>query len=143
MRMIRMFVIAAIIGLGCPAFASAADTMGDMHGAFMKTQAVDGYQVIFHVMKAQAGQPMGGDHDFMVKVEKGGQVQTNLIVNSKIVYPDKSAASKMMMQMGDWYAAGYDMSQGGRYQLMVLFKTPDGNKHFGGVYYPGPVGQGR
>jgi hypothetical protein len=139
MKTIRMFVVAAIIGLGWPAFAGAADAMGDMHGALMKTQAIDGYVVSFHVMKAQAGQAMGSDHDFMVRIEKDGQVQTDLVVNSKLVCPDKSAASKMMMKMGDWYMAGYDMGQRGQYQLMVLFKTPDGSKHFGGVYYPAPA----
>ncbi|HXH64698.1 MAG TPA: hypothetical protein VNH42_04215, partial [Mariprofundaceae bacterium] len=109
------------------------------HDAFMQAQAVDGYMVTFHVMKAQPGQAMGGDHDFMVRIERDGQVQTDLVVNSKVVYPDKSAASKMMMKMGDWYMAGYDMAQRGQYQLMVLFRTPDGSKHFGGVYYPGPA----
>lgn len=116
---------------------------GGMKGMFLTRKQIDGYTVSFHVMKAQAGQAMGGDHDFMVRIEKDGQVQTDLVVNSKIVYPDSSAASKMMMRMGDWYATGYDMGQDGRYQLMVLFKTPDGTRHFGGVYYPDPDGQAR
>lgn len=112
-------------------------------GMFLTEKAIDGYTVSFHVMKAQAGQQMGGNHSFMIKVEKDGQVQQNLVANTKIVYPDKTAASKMMMKMGDWYMAGYDMDQNGQYQLMVLFKTPDGNKHFGGVYYTASDGQAR
>lgn len=41
----------------------------------------------------------------------------------------------MLMKMGDWHMAGYDLNAPGKYQLMVLFKTSDGQKHFGGVHY--------
>ena len=44
--------------------------------------------------------------------------------------------NQMMMKMGDWYMAGYDLGHNGQHQLMALFKTADGVKHFGGVYYP-------
>jgi len=108
-----------------------------MKGMFLTKKTIDGYTVSFHVMKPQTGQQTGGNRDFMVKIEKDGRVRKDLLVNSKIVSPDKASASKMMMKMGDWYMAGYDMHQHGRYQLMVLFKAPDGSKHFGGVVYPG------
>ena len=37
--------------------------------------------------------------------------------------------------MGDWYMTGYDLGEKGKHQLIVLFKTSDGKKHKGGVYY--------
>ena len=43
----------------------------------------------------------------------------------------------MMMKMGDWYMAGYNLGHAGNHQVMVLFKTSDGKKHFGGVLYNG------
>lgn len=44
---------------------------------------------------------------------------------------------KQAMKMGGWYMAGYDLGHAGEHQVMVLFKTADGAKHKGGIYYPG------
>ena len=104
-------------------------------GAFMMTKELDGYQVTFHVMKAPQGMQKGGSHHFMLKVEQDGKPETGLIVNSKVIHPGGQSESKMMMRMGDWYMASYDLGHPGKHQVMVLFKTPDGKKHFGGVYY--------
>lgn len=103
---------------------------------FLQTQDVDGYKVTFHVMKAQPGKEMGGSHDFMVKIEKGGRLVSDVQINSKAIHPDGRSESKMTMKMGDWYMAGYDLGHAGRHQLMILFKTPDGQKHTAGVFYP-------
>jgi len=81
----------------------------------------------------------GGTHNLMVKVEKDSKVLTNILVNSKVTHPNKESESKMMMKMGDWYMAGYDLEHKGPHQVMVLFKTQDGKKHFGGVTYPTQV----
>lgn len=104
---------------------------------FLQKKQIDGYTVSFHVMPANEGMRHGGSHNFMVKVEKGGQPADVVAVNSKVKHPSGQEESKMMMKMGDWFMAGYDLDEAGRYQLMVLFKTADGAKHFGGVYYPG------
>lgn len=108
----------------------------DMPGMLLVKKEIDGYTVSFHAMKAKPGKEMGGSHDFMIKVEKNGAVVTDLIANSKVVHPNGESESKMMMKMGDWYMAGYDLGHKGRHQLMALFKTTDGVKHFGGIYYP-------
>jgi len=107
--------------------------MGKM---FLVKKNIDGYDVSFHVMKAKPGKEMGGSHDFMIKVEKDGK-PVNVVVNTKVVHPNGKAESKKTMKMGDWMMAGYDMDHGGKHQMMILFKTPDGKKHKGGVYYPG------
>ena len=39
------------------------------------------------------------------------------------------------MKMGDWLMAGYGLGHKGKHQMMVLFKTKDGKKYKGGVYY--------
>lgn len=114
------------------------DMKNDMQGMFLTQKEIDGYTVSFHVMKAKAGKEMGGTHDFMIKVEKDVRALPGIVANSKVKHPDGHEESKMMMEMGDWRMAGYDLGHKGRYQLMVLFKTPDGKKHFGGVYYPSP-----
>ncbi|MDT8376762.1 MAG: hypothetical protein RQ867_08550 [Mariprofundaceae bacterium] len=107
-----------------------------MKGMFLVKKEIDGFIVSFHAMKAKEGMQHGGTHNFMVKVEKDGKALSGLMANSKVVHPDGAAESKMLMGMGDWYMAGYDLGHEGRHQLMVLFKAADGAKHFGGVWYP-------
>jgi hypothetical protein len=105
---------------------------GDM---FLVKKNIDGYQVSFHVMKARPGKEMGGSHDFMIKVEKAGMTLSSIAMNTKVIHPDGTAESKKVMKMGDWFMAGYDLGHKGKHQMMVLFKTKDGKKHMGGVYY--------
>jgi len=108
----------------------------DAEKAFFLKRHVDGYIVSFHVMKPTSAMQHGGDHNFMIKVEKDGVALSDLMVNSKVLHANDKSESKMMMKMGDWYMAGYDLDHGGKHQLMVLFKTADGAKHFGGVLFP-------
>lgn len=115
--------------------AQAMD-MTAMQGAFLQTKEIDGYTVSFHVMAAKEGMEHGGSHNFMIKIERDGRVITDAMANSKAIHPDGTSESKMMMKMGDWYMAGYDLGHEGRHQLLILFKTADGKKHFTGVYYP-------
>jgi len=107
-----------------------------MDSMFLKKRQIDGYDVSFHVMKPADGPSMGGSHHFMIKVERDGKPIEGVVMNSKVVYPDGKSESKKTMKMGGWYMAGYDMQDGRKHQLMILFKTPDGKKHKGGVYYP-------
>jgi len=72
----------------------------------------------------------------MIKIERDGKALTGLAVNSKVKHPNGTSESKMLTKMGDWYMAGYDLGHEGAHQLMILFKTPDGEKHFGGVFFP-------
>lgn len=119
--------------------AKHAQTQGDMTSMkdmFLVNKEIDGFTVSFHVIKAKAGLEHGGSHNLMVKVEKDGKALTSLTANSKVTHPNGKSESKMLMKMGDWYMAGYNLDHSGKHQLMVLFKTVDGTKHFGGVLYP-------
>jgi len=102
---------------------------------FLEKKEIDGYTVSFHVMAVKEGIQHGGSHNLMIKVEKDGTAIGDLTANSKVTHPNGKSESKMMMKMGDWYMAGYDLGHKGDHQLMVLFKTSDGVKHFGGVHY--------
>ena len=103
---------------------------------FLKKKEIDGYTVTFHVMKAKPGKEMGGTHDFMIKVEQDGKALSNIAMNTKVKHPSGKSETKKAMKMGDWMMAGYDLGHAGKHQLMILFKTADGKKHKGGVYYP-------
>jgi len=113
-----------------PAMSNMTDKM------FMSNSTVDGYDVSFHVMVSPDGQNKDGSHHFMIKVAKHGEAISSLRVNSKIIGPDGQSQSHPMMSMGDWFMAAYDMNGEGRYQLLVLFETPDKKIHKSGVYYP-------
>ncbi|MDX8380906.1 MAG: hypothetical protein R8M14_02200 [Ghiorsea sp.] len=110
---------------------------GDMgeHKMFLEKKNIDGYDVSFHVMPAKAGMKHGGSHNVMIKVEKDGSALQDVVINSKVFLPNKTSDSKMMMQMGDWYMAGYDLDAEGKNGIMILFKTSNGKKHKGSVYY--------
>lgn len=120
---------------------------GDMHknmqhdagmkkGTYLEKADIDGYTVSFHVMKAPEGMAHGGSYHLMIKIEKNGVISALQAVNSKVTHPNDKSESKMMMKMGDWYMAGYDLDHPGQHKIMVLFKTEDGKKHFIGVKYP-------
>ncbi len=113
--------------------------MGDDHmdKMFLKKKDIDGYTVTFHIMKAKPGKEMGGSHGFMIKVEKDGKVIKDIVMNTKVKHPNGSSETKKTMEMGDWMMAGYDLGHAGKHQMMILFKTADGKKHKGGVYYSG------
>jgi len=119
-----------------PCDMSSMKDMTGMKGMFLKKIMIDGYEVSFHVMKAPEGMAHGGSHHLMVKVEKSGDIIALQAVNSKITHPNSKSESKMMMKMGDWYMASYDLGHAGDHKIMILFKTNDGKKHFGGVTYP-------
>ncbi len=114
-------------------------TQHDDHGhdgMFLKKKEIDGYTVSFHVMEARKGMEHGGSHNLMIKIEQNGKALTDVKINSKVIHPDGKAETKPLMKMGDWYMNGYDLGHEGKHQLMILFKTKDGKKHKGGVYYP-------
>ncbi len=105
-------------------------------GMFLKKKEIDGYTVNFHVMPAKKGMEHGGSHNLMIKIEQNGKALTDVKINSKVIHPNGKAETKPLMKMGDWYMNGYDLGHDGKHQLMILFKTADGKKHKGGVYYP-------
>jgi hypothetical protein len=115
---------------------SGHDMQHSQQDMFLIKKEIDGYTVNFHVMEAQEGMRHGGTHNFMIKVEKGGKALQDVVINSKVIFPDGKDQSKALMRMGDWYMNGYDLGQKGQHQMMILFKTADGKKHKGGVYYP-------
>ena len=108
----------------------------DKGSMFLKQKTIDDYDVSFHVMNAKDGMKMGNEtYHLMIKVEEDGKELNNIKINSKVIHPSGKAQSKMLMKMGGWYMAGYDLGHQGKHELMILFKTADGKKHTGGVYF--------
>jgi len=70
-----------------------------------------------------------------VKIERNGKTISDVIINSKVFFPNKTSDSKMMIKMNGWFMNGYNIGKG-THGIMILFKTPDGEKHKASVYYP-------
>lgn len=149
MKLLQNAFFAIFLGVfvSIPSFAAdpAAHREHDEHIAdmtaqqaadmFLEKKMIDGYTVSFHVMKVSPDMQHGGTHNFMVKIEEKDNVLGEVVINSKVIAPDGESHSKFLQKMGDWYMNGYDLNKEGKYQLIILFKTPDGKKHSGGVYY--------
>jgi len=139
-RVAAITLIGALFALNVQAASehdhSGHDMSHSQEDMFLVKKEIDGYTVNFHVMEAQEGMRHGGSHNFMIKVEHNGKVLEDVVINSKVIFPDGKDQSKALMRMGEWYMNGYDLGQNGQHQLMILFKTADGKKHKGGVYYP-------
>lgn len=133
--------VSVLAGPPMSAMASSHDAHaghGQQQKMFLEKKMIDGFAVSFHVMPATGGMNHGGSHNLMIKVERDGAAVTGYKANSKVIHPDGREESRPLMAMGDWQMAGYDLQESGKSQLMVLFKTADGAKHFGGVFYPAP-----
>lgn len=111
------------------------DSQMGQHQMFLEKKDIDGYTVSFHVMAAEEGMNHGGSHNLMIRIDRDGALVNGVQANSKVIFPDGSQQTKPLMTMGEWQMAGYDLKASGKHQLMVLFKTADGKKHFGGLYY--------
>ena len=113
----------------------AKDQQKDM---FLKKKTIDEYTVSFSVTKVAPGMEHGGSHNLMVKAEKDGKAQVLRKIFAKVILADGTAKKQSLFKMGDWYMNGFDLGSPGKHQLIILFKTADGVKHNGGVYYEAP-----
>ena len=118
------------------------DQMKDMNmttqqeeNIFLEKRVIDGYDVQFHIMKVSPDLKLEGSHNFLIKIENKGEILGDVTINSKIIYPSDKSESKFLTKMGDWYMKDFNLDEEGKYQLIILFKTVDGKKHKGGVYY--------
>ena len=102
---------------------------------FLEKRVIDGYDVQFHIMKVSPDLKLEGSHNFLVKIENKDEILGDVTINSKIIYPSDKSESKFLTKMGDWYMKDFTLDEEGKYQLIILFKTADGKKHKGGVYY--------
>jgi len=66
----------------------------DSKAMFLEKRSADAYEVSFHVMPAKPGKQVGGSHDFMIKVEKGGEVLSDILMNTKVVHPNGQSETK-------------------------------------------------
>lgn len=106
-------------------------------GFIAKKGLADGYEVIFHIMRAPEG--IGYSRDFyhvMVNIKKDGKPLDELQVHSEVKHPDGSVDAAAMTRLGDWYMGRYNLShEQGRHWITVRFEV-GGKPYVSGIYYP-------
>ncbi|MDQ6998516.1 MAG: hypothetical protein Q9M17_07365 [Mariprofundus sp.] len=120
---------------GAHAENKQAEPSSVQQGTFLIKKNIDGFNISFQVIKVEPAMRQGGTHRLLVKVVRNRVALSGLTINSKVSHPNDQSESKIMLETGGWYVASYNLGHAGDHQLMVLFKTEDGAKHFGGVLY--------
>lgn len=108
----------------------------EINGELIQRKIVDGYDVKVKVADSKNGVFDGGSHNLLVNIKRNDRVQSDLSVIARVAYPNDEVTSKTMMALGDWYLAGYDLEQAGKYEVQVVFRSRDGKSHSIDIQYP-------
>ncbi len=136
-------IVAALLAGQTPALAARhaaiqhRQVMNHEQGFIVKKGIRDNYTVIFHVMRSPKGMRYSkNQYHLMVIVEKNNKAILGLHMISKVLHPDGTTEKKVMMHMGEWYMALYNLSHDqGRHWITVQFDI-SGKKYSAGTYYP-------
>jgi len=119
--------------------------------AFVKEVLIEGVKAKFEVMTMEEHKKMlkemklslemvdkSATHHVSVTLydEKSGKEMTNAAVNMKVISPGKKEQIKMLTFMPEMkhYGNDFNLSEKGRYEIMILFKIGDKERK-GGIYY--------
>ena len=108
----------------------------DIHGKLIQKKIINGFDFRLKVVDVKDSVADGGSHNLLVNIKRNGRVQHNLSVTAEVVQLNGLAKSKTMMELGDWYLAGYDLEAEDEYLITILFKSADGVNHRSSINYP-------
>ena len=137
-----------------PSYSTAQHQHGATKGEPMKMDTkevlVEGVKVVFQIMTNEEHKKMladmkmkedveaGTTHNIAVTLvdEKTNKEVTNAEVNMKVIDPAEKSQIKALKpdMMMKYYNAYFNLSQKGKYQLLIVFKIGD-RKSNAGVYY--------
>ena len=124
-----------VLSVATPGVTAAAEGK-EMRGQLIHENHVAGFDLKFKLVDAKESVDDGGSHNLLVNIERNERTAHGLSVNARIDDQHGNVASKSMMQLGDWYLAGYDLSDEKRYVITVSFTAPDGRVHRSAIHYP-------
>jgi hypothetical protein len=153
----RLISVLAILTVGLfffPSLSMAQHGHGGMSGGSMKMDTkevlVEGVKVVFQIMPNQEHQKMlkdmkmkeqvepGTTHNITVtlKDEKTQKEIPDAQINMKVVDPKGKDQVKALKYEGEMksYDGYFNLTDKGKYQVMILFKTGD-QKKTAGIYY--------
>lgn len=108
----------------------------DVNGSLVAVKIVDGFEISMKVADVKDSISDGGSHNILIKIKRDDKIQRGVVVNANVLFPDKSQKSKSFMELGDWYLAGYDLGSNAKHEIMLTFKSTDGDKHNVQFVYP-------
>jgi len=105
-------------------------------GKLINTLYVDNYEVSVKVVDVKDSIPDGGSHNILVNIKHDEKVLRSVEVNVNVYFPDDTKKSKELLNLGDWYLAGYDLGQEGKHLMKISFRNKDDSKHSINMTYP-------
>jgi len=112
------------------------ENVNSIKGKLLNTLYIDDYEVSVKVVDVKESVPDGGSHNILVNIIRDDRIQRSAVVIVDILFPDNTRKSKELMNLGDWYLAGYDLGQTGKHQLKISFKNKNGSGHSADLVYP-------
>jgi hypothetical protein len=147
--------LAAVVALTllpsiCPAQHQHGATMGEAMKMDTKEVLVEGVKVVFQIMTNEEHKKMladmkmkedveaGTTHNIAVTLvdEKTNKEVTNAEISMKVIDPAEKSQVKALKAdtMMKYYNAYFNLSQKGKYQVLVVFKIGE-KKRSAGIYY--------
>jgi len=108
----------------------------EITGKLVQKKIIDGFEFKLKVVDARESVPDGGSHNLLVNIKHNSSVQYGLPVTAKVDQPKKLTKSKSMMELGDWYLAGFDLGDENEYHITISFESADGVNHSSSINYP-------
>ncbi len=108
----------------------------EIHGTLIQKKIIGDLDFKLKVVDAKDSVADGGSHNLLVNIKRNGRAQHNLSVIAKVAHLNGATKSKTMMELGDWYLAGYDLGVEDNYFITILFKSADGADHSSSITYP-------
>jgi len=108
----------------------------EINGELIQKIFIDGFELKLKIVDVEDSVPDGGSHNLLVSIKHNDSVQHDLSVTSNVVYPSGVEKSKSMMELGDWYLAGFDLGDENEYRITISFESIDGVNHSSEINYP-------
>jgi len=108
----------------------------EVEGELVQKEIINGFELSVKVADVEDSIPDGGSHNLLVNIKRDGSAHRNLSVTANVVQPSGVEKSKTMMELGDWYMAGFDLGDENKYRITISFESVDGVIHSSEINYP-------
>ncbi len=108
----------------------------EVRGEVIHQASVGGFDLTLKLVDAKESVFDGGSHNLLVNIKRDGRPQNDLSVTAGVAYLEGEVESKSMMELGDWYFAGYDLGPEKACAIEISFRAADGTLHSSAFNYP-------
>jgi len=108
----------------------------ELDGKLIQKKIINDFEFRLKIVDVEDSIPDGGSHNLLVNIKRDGSAHRNLSVTANVVHPSGVEKSKTMMELGDWYLAGFDLGDENKYRITILFESVDGVNYSSEINYP-------